>query len=78
MNDHKDVYELLGLYEGPKPREAFKPHLQPDDWKKRAQVTLHFRSEVPDLLEPAYDIAIADGLLEHHILLHFLTSRYDP
>jgi hypothetical protein len=64
----KDVYELLCLYQGPHPREAFKPRLQPTDWREREKVRLVFRTQVPDHLESAYDIALGEGFFEQHIL----------
>lgn len=76
-----DVIELLTMYEGPNPSEAFKFKIvenppRPRDHRDNSWITedpangrwLVFRSQVPDRLEPAYDIALAAGLLEYHIL----------
>ena len=71
MSLRKDVHELLCLYERAHPREAFKPaRLIPDGPPPplRPEGKLVFRSELPNHLEPAYDIAIGEGLLEQHIL----------
>ena len=68
MSLRKDVYELLRLYEGPHPKEAFKPQLQPDDWRERREKQLVFRSQVPDQLEAAYDIALSEGYLRQGLL----------
>lgn len=76
MEIHKDVYDLLRLYDGLNPRAAFKPHLQPDDWREREQAQLHFRSQVPDSLEAAYDIALGEGLLKQHLLKPEDHARY--
>lgn len=65
--NREDVYELLRLYEV-NPRAAFKPHLQPDDWRERERTKLHFRIQVPDNLEDAFDIAIGEGLLKQHLI----------
>lgn len=64
------VYELLRLYEGAHPRNAFKPpQFDPDEkWREREKAQRVFRSEVPDALKAAYDIALGDGLVEQHLL----------
>jgi hypothetical protein len=67
VSNRKDVLELLRLYEGPHPREAFKPHLQPSNWREREKLRLHLRSQVPDHLESAFDVALGE-LLEQEIL----------
>lgn len=76
MSLRKDVYELLCLYRGPHRREAFKPRLQPEDWREREKDQLLFRTQVPDHLEPAYDIALAEGLIEEHLLTHGLQLKW--
>jgi len=68
MSLREDVYELLCLFESANPREAFKPHLQPTNWRQREKQQLHFRTQVPDRLEPAFDIALGEGMLEQHLL----------
>lgn len=69
MTLRTDVYELLCLYEGDNPREAFKPvWVNPDGIWKKPKECLRYRSQVPDHLEPAYDIALGDGLLEQHVM----------
>jgi hypothetical protein len=42
--------------------------LQPEDWREREKNRLLFRSQVPDRLEAAYEIALGDGLVEQHLL----------
>ncbi|KKM84520.1 hypothetical protein LCGC14_1298340 [marine sediment metagenome] len=69
MSLRKDVHELLCLYEGYHPKVLFKPaRLIPDGPPPplRPEGKLVFRSELPKHLEPAYDIAIGERLLEQH------------
>ena len=78
MPIRKDVFELLCLYEGANPREAFKPvadtpvrDRQDNVWvteDPKAGRHMVFRSQVPDHLESAYDIALGDGLLAQELL----------
>jgi len=70
MAIRKDVFDLLCLYEGAPLREAFKPTwFEPDGVTfKRPKGRLEYRTQVPDELEPAFDIGIGEGLLEQHIL----------
>lgn len=66
----KDVYDLLRLYEGESPWEAVKPTWFEADGVtlRRPKQRLEYRSQVPDELQTAYDIALAEGLLEQHWL----------
>lgn len=70
MSIRKDVYKLLCLYDWQERRLGFKPaRFLPDDLPPlRPEGKLAFRSEVPDHLLPAYDIALGDGLVEQHLL----------
>ena len=68
MSLRKDVYELLSLYDWQERRQGFKPaRFLPVPDKPppfRPEGKLVFRSEVPDRLLPAYDIAMAEELVE--------------
>lgn len=68
MTIRNDVYDLLCLFEGVNPSSAYKLHLLPDDWRERVKQQCHVRSQVPDTLEAAYEIALGEALLKQHIL----------
>lgn len=72
MSLSDDVRELLRLYDWQDVRGAFKPARflpVPDEPPRlRPEGKLVFRSELPDRLLRAYDVAISEGLVEQYLL----------
>jgi len=67
MSLREDVLELLRLYEGKKSRDTSKP-TQSEMAEAHPMPRLWFRSQVPERLREAYDIALNDGLVQQYIL----------
>ena len=74
MSDYpQEVGELLELYDWENRREGFKPArfqaALDKPCPKRFEGKLAFRSEVPDHLLLAYDVALGAGLVEQYLLV---------
>ena len=67
MSLREDVLELLCLYAGKKSRDTSKP-TQSEMAETHPMPRLWFRSQVPDRLRNAYDIALGEGLLEQYLV----------